>query len=321
MRGKRLAVLLVLCAAGCAVRQGDIEVPGTTTADGNAAVTAPAPVAKTAVLEGFSAPESVYFVGDRVFVSNLGTADRSAKDGDGFLSELTPAGAVVEPKALPREGDPVLDAPKGMAHIGNRLYVADVDRIVGYDMDTREQVFEATMSTARLLNGLAVLNPTTLLVTDTLASSLYRLDLDSRQFALVADGMSGANGIALDPAGQVAYVAAMGVDFGGGNVYRLDLAAAPVTPVRVGTLFGIHDGMAVRPNGDLVVSDWVSTPGDEPGTVTVYDPEGIALAPVAVSAPLHGPTGFALDPDGLSIWIPSQADNRVVLAPLPATAT
>ncbi|WP_067830025.1 SMP-30/gluconolactonase/LRE family protein [Nocardia inohanensis] len=315
-----MGVLLVLLAAGCTVHQGDIVVPGTTTAEGSSAVAPPAPIAKTAVLEGFSAPESVHFAGNRVFVSNMGTADPQVKDGDGFLSELTADGSVVEAKALPREGDPVLNAPKGMAHIGNNLYVADVDRIVGYDMDTREQVFVAAMGKAGLLNDIAVLNPTTLLVTDTMAASVYRLDLETRQFALLSKGMSGANGIAVDPAGQVAYVAALGVDFGGGNVYRLDLTAETVTPVRFGTLFGIYDGVAIRPNGDAVVSDWVSTPGDEPGAVTVYSPDGTASAAVATPVPLHGPADVALDPDGLSVWIPAVADNRVVLAALPAIA-
>jgi hypothetical protein len=43
----------------------------------------------------------------------------------------------------------VLNAPKGLAVVCDRLYVADIDRVVGFDIETRKSVFEAVWSPAR----------------------------------------------------------------------------------------------------------------------------------------------------------------------------
>jgi len=96
------------------------------------------------MVDGFAAPESVLVAGSRVFVSNIGAKlDPSAKDGDGFISELDRAGRMVARKAFPRNGGEPLHAPKGLALAGVRLYVADVDRVVGFKISSGAQVFEA----------------------------------------------------------------------------------------------------------------------------------------------------------------------------------
>jgi hypothetical protein len=61
------------------------------------------------VTNGFAMPESITSNGKRFFVSNQGQ-DVFSKDGDGFISEISADGKLVNPKLLPVTG--VLNAPK-----------------------------------------------------------------------------------------------------------------------------------------------------------------------------------------------------------------
>ncbi|MFB7724258.1 SMP-30/gluconolactonase/LRE family protein [Nocardia sp. NPDC056100] len=307
-------VLLLIAATGCGASD-DTAAARTTGAH-----TASGTVAKPGSLEGFSTPESVLFAGDRWFISNVGAkADATGKDGDGYLTELNSAGTVTARRAMPRPGDPPLNAPKGMARTDNRVFVADIDRVVGYDVDTHGQVFEAALGGGEpaLLNDLALLDSRTLLVTDTVRGSVFRLDLETKRFDPIATGLPGANGIALDATGKAAYVAGVGADFGGGDVWRLDLAQNPVLPQRIGAIHGVLDGLAVLSDGTLVVSDWVVSGGDQPGRITTYHPDGVEAAAVRLPENLHGPADFTVDAAGRNLWVPAMPDNRVVIVPLP----
>ncbi|MFF2557211.1 SMP-30/gluconolactonase/LRE family protein [Nocardia sp. NPDC058058] len=307
-------VMLLTAATGC----GGNEDAGGSSATGTRA--APGTVVKPGSLEGFSTPESVLFAGDRWFISNVGAkADATGKDGDGYLTELNSAGTVTARRAMPRPGDPPLNAPKGLARTDNRVFVADIDRVVGYDVDTHGQVFEAALGGEgpALLNDLALLDSHTLLVTDTARGSVSRLDLETKRFEPVAAGLPGANGIALDSTGKLAYVVGVGADFGGGDVWRLDLAQNPVVPQRIGAVHGVLDGLAVLADGTLVVSDWVVSQGDQPGRITTYRPDGTEVTPVQLPENLHGPADFTVDAAGRNLWVPAMPDNRVVIVPLP----
>ncbi|WP_330181989.1 hypothetical protein OHB26_37580 [Nocardia sp. NBC_01503] len=309
-----LGVLLLVAATGCGGGDEPVRATGTGTPN------APGTVSKPGSLEGFSAPESVLFAGDRWFVSNIGAkVDPTGKDGDGFLTELNSVGTVTARRAMPRLGDPPLNAPKGLAHTDNRVFVADIDRVVGYDIDTHGQVFEAPVGgdEPALLNDIALLDPHTLLVTDTARGTVHKLDLETEKFESLATGMPGANGIAIDPSGNLAYVVGLGADFGGGDVWRLDLTRHPVTPQRVGGIHGVLDGLAVLANGDLVISDWVASQGDRPGKVNIYRDDGVEVTAVEGPENLHGPADFTVDPAGRNLWMPAMPDNRLVIVPLP----
>ncbi|WP_067699130.1 SMP-30/gluconolactonase/LRE family protein [Nocardia jejuensis] len=313
--------LLLTAAVGCGISDdnGNGVARGTSTSlPGGTTSAASATPAKPGTLEGFSSPESVVFAGDRWFISNIGAKQEpTAKDGDGFLTELSSVGTLTARKAVPRQGDPALNAPKGMAYTANRLFVADIDRVVGYDVDSGAQVFEAPLGGDQpaLLNDITLADPRTLLVTDSLRGAVYRMDLETKKFDPVATGIPGANGIALESSGKTAYVAASGTDFKGGDLWRLDLTQNPVVPQRVGAVHGVLDGIAVLANGELVISDWAGS-GSTPGTVTVHRPDGSEVAKVSLPENLHGPADFTVDPAGRNLWIPAMPDNRVLVVQL-----
>lgn len=102
------------------------------------------------VVTGFAHPESVLIDGDRRFVSNIGEKlDPLGHDGDGFVSELDADGRIVALRALPIDSDR-LDSPKGMAMLGGRLYVADIDRIVGFDLSRAATSSRSPRAVARV---------------------------------------------------------------------------------------------------------------------------------------------------------------------------
>lgn len=171
---------------------------------------------------GFASPESVLLVGDHAYVSNIGPVlDPLAKDGDGFISLLAADGTVLARHALPADGTR-LDAPKGMARIGGTLYVADIDRVVGFDLASgaRLSVAELPGGDPSLANDLAAEPGGTLLVSDTLRNALYRLDPETGIWTLLTDGLPGANGIAIRPDGGIVVVG-VGAGFAGGDTYAL----------------------------------------------------------------------------------------------------
>ena len=132
------------------------------------AETTPAPVN----ISGFAHPESVLIAPSLRYVSNI-EADLAplAKDGDGFISILDADGAIIDLRGLTG-----LDAPKGMALVGGRLYAADIDRVVGFDPETRDQVFSASIDCPQpcLLNDIVAAGDR-LLVSDTLRGQALQM--------------------------------------------------------------------------------------------------------------------------------------------------
>jgi sugar lactone lactonase YvrE len=268
---------------------------------------------------GFASPESVVAAGGRRFVSNMGAEIKPTdKDGDGFISEIDDTGRVVELHAFPKGDDAKLNAPKGLAIVAGRLYVADIDRIVGFDLKTHARVFEAALTGEgpALLNDIAVETDRHLIITDTLHNAVYRLDLGSRTFSTIATDVAGANGVALDAERRLAYVVGVGADFSGGNVFRISLDGSKPTEMWQSP-HGILDGVAFLQSGDLLVSDWGTTGNPAEGTITAYTIEGKRVRQIDAGMVLHGPADFTYDAETGKLWVPLMIDGRVIAIDLP----
>lgn len=255
---------------------------------------------------GLSHPESVLLAGDTVYVSNIGGAlEPLAKDGDGFVSELSRDGTIRALRAFAP-----LDAPKGLAVLGGLLFVADVDRVVAFDTTTHARAFDVPSPSrgATLLNDLVVAKDRSVLVTDTLAGALYRLDLAARTLVPLADGMAGANGVAFDATNHRAIVACIGEGFRGGDLYAVPLDGAPKE--RIGAAHGLFDGIAVRHDGAIVVSDWIAIAPPHDGALVAIDRAGSIVRTIALAG-MHGPADFAYDAATETLWIPRTLDGAV----------
>ncbi|MBI5598958.1 MAG: hypothetical protein HY890_04385 [Deltaproteobacteria bacterium] len=276
------------------------------------------------VVSGFFTPESVIAdpAGKRFFVSDIGPAiEMSAKDGDGYISELSPEGEILHKRYLPKSG--VLNAPKGMAIIGNTLYVADIDRIVAFDLTTRDEVFELDFSSEKtvFLNDLAVFDDHTLFVSSTDTGKIYKVSLGHRpEFSVLAEGILGANGLYYDKKGNRLFVVGFGKGFieanGEVGVIRLAvvdgrLAGGERKYQKFPGVSGAFEGVALLPDDRLVFSDW--TASGKPGVMRVYDLNTGELSVFKLSEDIRGLADFFYDRDTGKLWLPNMMDGKILI--------
>lgn len=206
--------------------------------------------------EGLRQPESVLFDPERnvLYVSNVdgGPTD---KDGKGYIAKLTPDG-----KVETAEWVTGLNAPKGLGLYGDRLYVADVDRLVVIDIGTGEisKVYEAP--DAKFLNDIAVDKDGRVFVSDTLTDTIYALDGDTFGVWLNSGDLAAPNGLYAD--NDKLIVASWGkgemMSAKPDHLRTVDLDSKEIANLGDGTPIGNLDGLAPDGNGDFLVTDWVA---------------------------------------------------------------
>ena len=204
-------------------------------------------------IEGFSHPESVFILGDDIFVGNVGEKlEPLSKDNDGFISKLDKNGNLVELKFLQN-----LHAPKGMNTINGILYVVDIDVLKGFDLKSKKEVFNLPIKNAIFLNDIVVLNGD-LLVSDTGTGIIHKIDVKTASyetFVKLDSAFGGPNGLLLDKDNN--RLIAVGYDPNGkakGSIVSIDLKSKK--QVALSEPLGALDGVAFAKNGDLLVSDW-----------------------------------------------------------------
>jgi sugar lactone lactonase YvrE len=128
---------------------------------GVAAKPAPAPAKPAPALtykDGIATPESVLYDAqtDTYLVSNINGSPLD-KDNNGYITELSPDGSVVNAKLVEGGQKKVtLNAPKGSAILDGILYVADIDTVRLFDRKTGEPKGEVALKGATFANDVAV---------------------------------------------------------------------------------------------------------------------------------------------------------------------
>jgi hypothetical protein len=219
------------------------------------------PVAQAAPLStqkisGLKMPESVVQATDgRVFVSEI---NGFGVDGDGQISVIEAGQVTLFAKGL--------DDPKGLAIIGQFLYVADNKRILKLALSGPKQgqaeVFAAATAfpvTPLFLNDLEADLAGNLYVSDSgdlkgNGGAVYQINAQG-QVRLLINGQQdnrilAPNGLLMDDTGDVLMV----VDFASGILYSYNLATKQLLDIAVG--FGGGDGVVHHANGSMFVSDW-----------------------------------------------------------------
>jgi DNA-binding beta-propeller fold protein YncE len=133
MKTKMIAGL-ILAAATAAVHMGSA-------ADASAADAKKLRVIAETTATGFGFPESVAYdpAAKVLYVSNFGGSELKPgeKDGNGRIAKVSLDGKILESRFLPEPGD-VLNKPKGLWVVGNRLWVTDIDVVWVFDLKTRK---------------------------------------------------------------------------------------------------------------------------------------------------------------------------------------
>ncbi|HUQ79825.1 MAG TPA: hypothetical protein VM076_01740 [Gemmatimonadaceae bacterium] len=218
---------------------------------------------------GLRNPESARYdsTQDVFFISNI-SGFGSAKDGDGYIVRVS-AADLKQPSIFIKggTGGVTLDAPKGMAISGDTLWVADIDKLRGFDRTSGAPLatIDFAPQGAVLLNDVAV-SPGEIRVTDT----GIRMDDKgnypvgpSRIFAVGAGGaisvvgteaaVKQPNGIAWDAANRRWVVVSF--DQFSWNVKAMaagDSARTLLSRDKQGKL----DGVEVLPSGGVLYSAW-----------------------------------------------------------------
>jgi sugar lactone lactonase YvrE len=179
---------------------------------------------------GFSTPESALHdpEADVYLVANI-NGGAAAKDENGFISRVSPRGEVLDLKWIDGATPGVtLNGPKGMAIVGDTLFVTDIDCVRRFHRVTGEPFQELCLEEATFLNDLTSTRRGDLYFTDSGSAQspgavyFLRQTADVPQKVVLADGsvlegdaLGGPNGVVADRRGL--YVAT----FGSGELFRV----------------------------------------------------------------------------------------------------
>jgi sugar lactone lactonase YvrE len=263
------------------------------------------------VLSGFHGPESVLHDPgqDVYFVSNI-LGGSSDKDGDGFISRVRPDGTV-DSLGFVRGGrdGTTLHAPKGLALIGDTLWVADIDAIRGFDRRTGLPLATIEVPGSGFLNDLTIGPDGMLYATDsgfraaadgTGRAAVYRVAPGHRA-ERVLDDVPGPNGIALSVDGGGLLIASFADD----AIREWRPLDGTVTVTGRGP--GQHDGLVVLDDGRVVASSWTDS-----SLVAV----GTGRAAVLVAG-VPSPADIGLDRARGRFLVPMLREDRVEVWAVP----
>jgi hypothetical protein len=268
---------------------------------------------------GLATPESVLHdvEADVYLVSNI-NGGPLVEDDNGFISRIAPDGRVLALKWIDGASDRVtLHAPKGMAIVGDVLYVTDIHTVRKFDRTSGEPLGDIHLAGSTFLNDLATAPDGSLYLTDSgLRASgdgtgfepsgtdaVYRLDQgDSMQTVLAGAALGGPNGVI------VAANAVWVVSFGSGELYRLVTGErADVVKLPGGQLDGIE-----ALDGELLISSW------EAKAVFRGPPAGPFTA---VVTDVEAPADIGLDRRRQRVLIPLFMANELRIVPLSVAQT
>jgi hypothetical protein len=239
----------------------------------------------------FLVPESVYYDANNqvLYVANI-NGKSNEKDSNGFISTMEPDGRITR-----LEWVTGLHAPKGMTMLGDRLFVADVDRVAEIDLDKRKIVKFYEADSAEFLNDCIVGDEGRIYMTDMMTGTIYRIADGEIKAWLPAGTFDSPNGI--NYRDGFLYVGAKG------KIVRID----PSNKIQkvVAEFDGGVDGLEIDKSGNFIFSDWSGlvrrvTAGGEPEVLFNTTDEKVNAADIHLMV------------DENILLVPTFFDNRVV---------
>ncbi len=244
----------------------------TDTSAHGASAGATASATKVKTITGFQTPESVKWDASSGywFVSNI-NGQAPAKDGNGFISRLTKDGAVDSLHFITGGKNGVtLNGPKGLAIIGDTLFVADIDVIRAFNKTTGAPIhsWDVSKQGAKFLNDVAVTPNGDVYISDTQIAFnadgstshtgtdrifMISHDRKSANIAIQSDSLGRPNGLAWDAKNNRFIVLA----FGTNAIHAWTPGSKTVTTIATGP--GQFDGAEITSDGRILVSSWADS--------------------------------------------------------------
>jgi DNA-binding beta-propeller fold protein YncE len=216
----------------------------------------------------FRQPESAVFDPGEgyIYISNVDGA-AGDKDGKGFISRLTTDGKVEQLEWLTG-----LHAPKGMAIVGDRLYVADIDALVEIDIPSAAVARRYEAAGAKFLNDVTADAQGAVYVSDMMTDTIHRLQQGRFEVWLQGPALQGPNGLLAD--GDRLLLGTWGVMVDGfktdvpGHVKVISLKDRSIADLGSDKPIGNMDGIELLPGGMVLATDWMN------GALLTVAPDG-----------------------------------------------
>jgi sugar lactone lactonase YvrE len=283
-------------------------------AGGAAGGTGAAYTRSATITGGFKTPESVKYDADLdvYFVSNI-NGNPSQKDGNGFISRIR-ADNTIDSLGFIRGGrnGVTLNAPKGMAIVGDTLVVTDIDAVRMFNKRTGAPIasVDLTSQKATFLNDVAVGGDGALYITDTGirfsqtgemthpgTDQIFKIAGRKATVAASGAGLSGPNGITWDRGNGRFLVAPFG---GSALVMWKPNDSAPPSPMATAGA-GQFDGVEVLDGGRVLASSWADS------SVTLF--QGTTATRVATGVP--SPADIGVDTKHNKLLVPIFTGDRI----------
>ncbi|MBW8907635.1 MAG: PQQ-binding-like beta-propeller repeat protein [Mesorhizobium sp.] len=250
---------------------------------------------------GFEQPESalVDTANNRIVVSNI-VGNPGDADGNGYLSLLSMDG-----KIIIRHWVGGMDAPKGMAISGGKLYAADITKVRVVDLASGKLIETIDVPGAVFLNDMTQDSAGKVYVSDMLADTIYRIDGDRPELFVKDALLASPNGVFAD--GGRLIVASWGkginkTDFSTaepGGLLSVDLATKTVTPLPGAQKFADLDGV-------IAIGDTIYATAYMTGTLYSYHDGGTPQV-----AATFKPGSADIGTDGKRIFVPLMGEGEI----------
>ncbi len=225
----------------------------------------------------FEGPESVIYDAKQkiLYVSNV-NGQATEENGKGYISQLSLTGELINQHWV--DG---LDAPKGLAIFGDKLYVADIKQLVEIDINTGKISQRYPTTDAVFLNDVAADNNGNIYVSDMLTDQIYRLANGKFSSWIKDPALEFPNGLLVEDNQLI--VGSWGVITDGfatetpGHLKTISLKDKTITALGSGLPAGNLDGVEPDGKGNYYVTDWMRgallhiTPAGEAHTLIAFN--------------------------------------------------
>jgi len=215
-------------------------------------------------------PESVVYDAKRnqLYVSNV-NGDGMVKDGNGYISTLSLDGKLIKQHWLTG-----LDAPKGMAIVGDTLYVADINEVVEIDLKAQAISQRYSAENAAFLNDIAAASDGSVYISDMIINAIYRIKDGKITTWLTDPQLESPNGLLVE--NDQLIVASWGNITSGldteipGHLKTISLENKQIQSLGNHSSVGNLDGLESDGKGAYLVTDWVA------GELLYITPQGLS---------------------------------------------
>jgi sugar lactone lactonase YvrE len=264
-------VALAACSSGEKAATTDSAATAAAKSTDTAAAATPALFASAGATDSMKTPESVRYDADldAYFISNI-NGNPSVKDGNGFIAKVDAGNTSAMTMFVQGgKGGVTLNAPKGLAIVGDTLWVADIDAVRAFNKRTGAVIANIDLKPMKavFLNDVVTGPDGAVYITDTGIKfddrgamthpgqdQIFKITGRKAGVAFKSDSaLKNPNGIAWDGANNRFVLG----PFNDKVVSSWKAGDSTVTPIATGP--GGYDGVEVLSDGRILVTSWADS--------------------------------------------------------------